>query len=69
VAIFLIQFCFFGFREVNEDNMIFRNVAAEGFEDGFKHVRIGIGFHYGVNLFLNIFAVNFFLYFVAGSSK
>jgi hypothetical protein len=40
--------------------MIFRNVAAEGFEDGFKHVRIGIGFHYGVNLFLNIHAVNFF---------
>ena len=27
-------------REVNEDNMIFRNVAAEGFEDGFKHVNI-----------------------------
>lgn len=26
------------YREVNEDNMIFRNVAAESFEEGFKHV-------------------------------
>ncbi|XP_057379033.1 calpain-9-like isoform X1 [Daphnia carinata] len=26
--------------EVNEDNMIFRNVAAEGFEDGFKHPEV-----------------------------
>lgn len=40
IALTGLIYCMFPIcREVNEDNMIFRNVAAEGFEDGFKHVR------------------------------